>query len=42
MMQNIMAKWILRAIGYPPKSPESQASRSGFQIESDEDRHDLG
>ena len=34
MMQNIMARWILRAIGYPPKSRASQASCTGFQIES--------
>jgi hypothetical protein len=34
MMQNIMAKWILRASGYPPKSRASQASCTGFQIES--------
>ena len=40
MMQNIMARWIWRAIGYPPKSRASQASCTGFQIEkSGEDRH---
>jgi hypothetical protein len=34
MMQNIMARWILRAGGYPPKSRASQASCSSFQVES--------
>ena len=34
MMQSIMAGWIWRAIGYPPKSRPSQASYTGFQIES--------
>jgi len=31
MMQNVTAKWILRASGYPP---ESQADCSGFHVES--------